>query len=261
MHFGPHRIHGSQGEQRKLIENENNPSLLGISDVHVRHAFIQKVYGILGFQLVVTTVLAGLVFKYGEALVRSNPGLAMSMIFFSMAVSIGMLCTFICCRDTMRKSPQNYIILTLFTIAESVLVGFITLRYTQESVLVTLAITALIVVSLSIFACQTKMDFTGYGPYLFCGMMVLFAFSFVFMVAGFAGLGNSAAFQTMHLVYSACAALLFSAFIVYDTQLIVGGNHHEHQFSVDDYAMAAITLYIDIVQLFIHLLQLFGKRR
>jgi hypothetical protein len=48
-------------------------------------------------------------------------------------------------------------------------------------------------------------------------------------------------------------------YLVYDTQLIVGGNHRKHQFSIDDYAMAAICLYIDIIQLF--LMFLCGRRR
>ncbi|CAK0798661.1 unnamed protein product [Prorocentrum cordatum] len=52
----------------------------------------------------------------------------------------------------------------------------------------------------------------------------------------------------------------FSAYIVFDTQMIVGGTH-KYQFSVDDYAMAAIMLYIDIIQLFVHLLRIFGNRR
>ena len=66
--------------------------------------------------------------------------------------------------------------------------------------------------------------------------------------------------QTLQLVYAWAGALLFSFFIVYDTQLIVGGKH-SHEFSIDDYAFAAISLYLDIVQLFLYLLRIFGQRR
>jgi FtsH-binding integral membrane protein len=43
-----------------------------------------------------------------------------------------------------------------------------------------------------------------------------------------------------------------------DTQLIVGGKRHE--LSAEDYIVAALFLYIDIVFIFIDLLALLGKR-
>merc|ERR1719468_1388649 len=160
----------------------------------------------------------------------------------------------------MRTSPLNYILLIIFTAAEAVLVGFISSSYTAESVLLVLGITAIVVFSLTLFACQTTYDFTGMGSYLFAAMMVLFGFGFVITIASMVGLGNSPAMQGARLVYAIGGALLFSMFIVYDTQKIVGGKH-EHTFGVDDYVMAAISLYIDIVQLFLFLLRIFGSRR
>ena len=62
----------------------------------------------------------------------------------------------------------------------------------------------------------------------------------------------------MHKVYSSIAAMLFALYIVYDTQLIVGGKG-THEYSVDDYAFAALNIYLDIVMLFSHLLELFGR--
>ena len=53
-------------------------------------------------------------------------------------------------------------------------------------------------------------------------------------------------------------ALLFSAFIVHDTQLIVGGK--KRQFDTNDYVLGAMSLYMDIVNLFLaYLLRLFGE--
>jgi len=234
--------------------------LLELSDVSIRHAFIQKVYGILGFQLLLTTILGGLVMQWGAVLAVTNPAALMTMLFGSMAVSIGMMCVFMCCPDTMRRSPTNYILLTLFTLAESVLVGFICIQYTKESVLIAMGITAIIVLSLTLFACQTSYDFTGFGPYLFCALMCLTGFGFVLMIASWCGL-TGPAFGFARIAYAAGGALLFSMYIVYDTQLIVGGKHKKRQFCIDDYCMAAISLYIDIIQLFLFLLQLFGKRK
>lgn len=65
--------------------------------------------------------------------------------------------------------------------------------------------------------------------------------------------------QVANTAYAALGAFVFSLFIVYDTQLIMGGKH-SHQFGVDEYVFAALTIYVDIIQLFLFVLRLFGNR-
>lgn len=245
-------------ESRPLMRTRG--ALNDLSETSVRHGFIQKVYGILSAQLAFTIIIGGIVMQTGQSLMKYNPGLVMFLLFGSLAMSVVMMCVFMCKPGLMRQTPTNYVLLGLFTLAESVMVGFICTTYTQESVLICLAMTALVVVALTVFACQTKYDFTGMGPYLFAAIMVLLGLSLCLSIAGMTGLGASPAFKAVRLVYAALGALLFSVYIVYDTQLIVGGKH-QNQFDVDDYAMGAISLYIDIIQLFLYLLELFGDRR
>jgi len=45
-------------------------------------------------------------------------------------------------------------------------------------------------------------------------------------------------------------ALLFSGYILYDTSVIM------HHMGPDDYVMAAISLYLDIINLFLYLLEI-----
>lgn len=229
---------------------------LGLSETSVRHGFVRKVYGILGTQLLVTTILGGTVMKKSESMAPEDAGVLM---FLSLAGSVATMMVFWCCPQVMRRSPTNYILLGMFTLAKSVMVGFICSQYSEESVLVALGMTCFVVAGLTAFAFQTKHDFTGFGPYLWCGSLVMLGISFTMMFASAFGL-SGAAFQTARLCMAGFGALLFSAYIVYDTQLIVG-DKHAHKFSVDDYAAAAIMLYIDIVQLFLYLLELFGDRR
>jgi FtsH-binding integral membrane protein len=56
------------------------------------------------------------------------------------------------------------------------------------------------------------------GPYLLVGILVLFMFGFVMMFV------SDDARGPMSKVYAVVGCLLFSMFIVYDTQLIVGVN-------------------------------------
>merc|ERR1719188_1974178 len=66
--------------------------------------------------------------------------------------------------------------------------------------------------------------------------------------------------EMVHKVFAGCGVLLFTFYIIYDTQLIVGGTDRR-QFGIDDYAFAALSLYLDIINLFLYILQLFGERR
>lgn len=52
-------------------------------------------------------------------------------------------------------------------------------------------------------------------------------------------------------------AVIFSLYIIYDTQIMLGGNH-KYSLSPEEYIFAALNLYLDIVNLFLYLLSIFG---
>lgn len=234
--------------------------LSDVSPVSVRHGFIQKVYGILCTQLLVTFVVATFVTIHGQALARQNPSLASALLLISLVVSLGMMFIFTCRPELLRSSPTNYIILAVFTGAKAVMIGLICASFTQESVLLALGIAVLVTFSLTLFACQTKYDFSGMGPYLCVGGAVLASLGLFMWIGGMIGLGGSPAFQTVHLLYAAGGALLFACYIVLETQRVVGGKQ-SREFGIDDYAPAAISLYTNVIQFFLFLLRLFGERK
>merc|ERR1719401_1641311 len=114
--------------------------------------------------------------------IAQNAGTAAILLYGSLALSVMVMCCFMCNPQSMRQTPLNYILLLVFTVAEAVLVGFVSAQYTQESVILVLAITCVVVFSLTLFACQTSIDFTGMGAYLFAAVMVLFGFGLVLMI-------------------------------------------------------------------------------
>merc|ERR1719213_626827 len=67
--------------------------------------------------------------------------------------------------------------------------------------------------------------------------------------------------QEMVNIYNGLGALVFSGYIVYDTQLIVGGKHRAYQFGLDDYVVACLNIYLDIVNLFLIILSCGGGNR
>lgn len=59
-------------------------------------------------------------------------------------------------------------------------------------------------------------------------------------------------------LYCALGVIVFGIYLVIDTQLIVGGRRLE--LSMDDYVAGALILYLDIIQIFLYLLQLLSKK-
>lgn len=229
-------------------------------DVDVRHGFIRKVYGILTIQLLVTFGMVSLFSFNGDVqkVVLTNDW----PIYTALGVSFAALIAIVCCGNNARIYPRNYILLSIFTLAEGYLVGVISAQYAMQpgdgygTVAMAMGATLVVVLGLSLFACQTKYDFTGMGGYLFAFLLTLILFGF--MATLFTSTYEQV--KTVNVVYSSLGVLLFAFYIVYDTQLIVGGKHKKYQYGVDDYVFAALSLYLDVINMFLYILALMGNR-
>lgn len=102
----------------------------------------------------------------------------------------------------------------------------------------------------SSFVQDLKYDITGYSSALFAAL-IIFTSSLIGAMAFRIPLPET--------VVGAVGALLFSALIVFDTQMIVGGKGRKQQLNDKEYIGAAMLLYLDIANLFVYLLELFGK--
>jgi len=89
---------------------------------------------------------------------------------------------------------------------EAYCIGLVVSFYNAPIVLEAVIITLGIFIGLTLFACQSKYDFTGWQPWLFGLLTGVVIFSFVSMFFP----RNS----VVELFYSAAVAILFSAYIV-----------------------------------------------
>ena len=146
-----------------------------------------------------------------------------------------------------RKSyPTNLLFLSLFTLTEAYSISVIVSFYETSIVLNAVILTAAIFVFLTVFACQTKYDFTSWMPYLFGAVWGLIIFGFMAMWFPY----NS----TAELIYGGLAALIFSAYILVDTQMVMRKHHVEEEIA------AAISLYLDILNLFLAILRILNSQ-
>jgi modulator of FtsH protease len=145
-----------------------------------------------------------------------------------------------------NKTPLNLVLLFAFTF----MTGF-TLAPTLAVFIAknmgyvigeAFGLTAVAFGGLTVFAMNTKRDFTTMGKMLFITLIVL-------IVAGIANIFLH--LPMLQLIIASVGAVLFSMFILYDTQNIIRGN-------VSSEIEAAVALYLDFLNLFVSLLQILG---
>lgn len=146
-----------------------------------------------------------------------------------------------------RKSyPTNLLFLSGFTLLEAYTVSVIVSFYKTQVVLNAVLLTGGIFVFLTLFACQTKYDFTSWIPYLGGALWGLILFGFMALFLPRSSMGE--------LIYGGLAALVFSAYILVDTQLVLRKHHVEEEIA------AAISLYLDVINLFLAILRILNSQ-
>lgn len=250
---------GARRGTTSIDEDDPNEPLSGVRltkqlSAEIRIAFVRKVYGILSVQLLTTCAISTPIALAGPVWCKAHAPLLIVALMIMLLLH-ALMC---CFRREMRKYPRNWFYLMLFTACKGVILGFISAQYTVESVCIAVGVTSSIFAAMTLWAWTTKTDFTGYGPYLAAGRHALFAIGFTLLILHFCGIQV----PWLTLVFNIFGVILFTMYIVFDTQRILGEwGGHQYQFSVDDYVFAAMALYVDITRLFVFVLRLLGKRR
>ncbi|XP_054828595.1 protein lifeguard 3-like [Eublepharis macularius] len=218
----------------------------------VRHNFIRKVYSILSVQLLVTVGIVA-VFTFVtpvSSFVRRN----VAVYYVSYGVFLVTYLVLACCEGPRRRFPWNIILLSIFTLALSFMTGTIASMYDTKAVILAMIITAIVAIIVTIFCFQTKVDFTSCTG-LFCVLTIVFIVTAIItaIVLSFKYV------YWLHMLYAAIGAIVFTLFLAYDTQLVLGNK--KFALSAEDYISGALEIYIDVVRLFTFLLQIVGGRK
>jgi uncharacterized protein len=154
-----------------------------------------------------------------------------------------------------RLSPATA--LTLFFVYAGLLglsLATIFMVYTGASIARVFFISAATFGAMSLYGYTTKRDLTGFGSFLFMGLIGIVIASLVNIFLHSSGL---------NWVISVVGVLIFTGLTAYDTQ-----NIKEMYSPMDDgtvagrkAVMGALRLYLDFINLFLMLLRLFGDRR
>jgi len=226
------------------------------SNKKIRQAFIKKVYAILMVQLAITVGIICL-FMFCKPIhewIQATP----VFYYVSYVVFVATYIILACIPAARRSYTWNFICLLIFTLALSYMTGTICSFYSNTIVLYAMAITAAVTLAISLFAIQTRIDFTMCFGLLFALVMVLFFFGWACLITWLI-VGDNFATDVMYCVYGGLAALVISLILIFDTQRVVGGKNRKFQLSPEEYITGALQLYIDIVYLFLIIVGLGGR--
>ena len=209
----------------------------------LRAGFIRKVYGILSAQLLLTCAVAAFMMssKSVSAFVLKNTSWIQWVVIVPMFLVLFKL------MSAKDEYPLNMQLLFGFTGIMSFNIGTVCVIY-QEAGLGSLILeaaltTAITFLALIAFACQSRYDYTVFNGMLLTVLSSMIVYSFFCMIFGF----------SPGILYSWLGCLVFCAFVVVDTQKIMT------KFGYDDYIIAAIELYLDILNLFLFILQILAS--
>ncbi|XP_018856329.1 protein LIFEGUARD 2 [Juglans regia] len=210
----------------------------------LRWAFIRKIYSIITIQLLATIAVAAVVVSIHPIayfFVSTGAGLALYIVVIILPFLV--LCPLFYYH---QKHPLNYLLLGIFTVSLAFVVGLTCAFTSGKVILESVILTAVVVVSLTLYtfwAARRGHDFNFLGPFLFGAVLVLMVYA---MIQIFFPLGRISV-----TIYGCLASLIFCGYIIYDTDNLI------KRFSYDDYIWAAVSLYLDIINLFLSILTIF----
>jgi FtsH-binding integral membrane protein len=200
-----------------------------------RPALLGKVLGLLGFAFLFTA---------GGALIGQQLGPGAFLL--SIVGSFGTLIALMFARE---KAPWNLALLYAFATFEGMAIGLILSLYVASglggAVLQAAATTAAVGLAAGAYGATTKRDLSNWGTLLGITLIVVVVASLV---------GIFVHVPLLYLGISAVAAVLFTGFLVFDLNRVANSRGATEGQTI----LLAVRVYLDVVNLFLALLRLFG---
>lgn len=223
------------------VQSKANANI-GLNPDTLRRGFIKKVLVILMIQLTITTIMVAFTFSdsigWRKFLRDHQYGL-----YIALAVSIIVILLLAFWRQAFRRVPLNYLLLTLYTLSTAYFLSSIAAVSKSTIVVFSGGFTLFAVFAISVYAWRAKNDLTKkmfFVVVLSSMLLMLLIFGLIFHN------------HIVNVVISTLIGLIFGFSFAINVQRLSG--RYAAKFSLDDYIIAALDLYIDIVQIFLAVL-------
>ena len=210
-----------------------------------KQMFIIKVYGILACTLAFTMLFTLFVYTSESFQAWMKANMWMHWLSFGGGLTLSMVLMCPCgCQKAQRKVPLNYILLALFTFFESYIIAGFCSYFDPIPVLAATVTTTFMVIGLTLYGCFMSEDdmnlciALAFG--LSCSLLPLVVMCLFFWS------------WALYMLVLFVIVALYSIFLVIDTRMIMT------RCESDEYVIAVVFLYLDIITLFLYILQIFG---
>jgi uncharacterized protein len=208
---------------------------------------MNRVYGHMALAILTSMVVSGLVSSSPALMAFFFTGAMKWIVIFAPLVAIFAI------SFNMHKVSYSTAQFMLHGFAALMGLSFATIFvvYTIGSIVTAFMGAAVLFGTMSLYGYFTKRNLDSIGQFMFVGLIAIIIASIINIF-----IGSSVA----QMVISALAVIIFLGLTAYDTQKIrelvsVGGDTGSQEVA------GALTLYLDFINLFLSLLQLFGGRK
>jgi FtsH-binding integral membrane protein len=212
-------------------------------------AHMQRVYGYMAGGLALTGIVAYAAAASGfYQSIAGSPVLWIVMLAplaFVFALSFGI---------ERMSAGTAALVFWIYAAVMGLSLGGIFLVYTGTSIARVFFITAATFGAMSLYGYTTSRDLSGFGPFLFMGLIGIIIASLVNIFIGS---------NTLQFVISIVGVIVFVGLTAYDTQRIKAMYLESDiaEVAQKKAILGALALYLDFINLFMLLLRLFGQRR
>ncbi|MBA4099426.1 MAG: hypothetical protein C0484_21980 [Rhodospirillum sp.] len=239
------------GPQRDYLGRAQAPAGARAAEIDVGlRAYMQKVFGLMGMGTAVTGLVAYFTSQSPAMLelIYNTPlrwVVMLAPLGFVLVLSFGI--------NRMRASTAQ-LTFWAFAAVMGLSLSSIFLVYTGQSIVTTFFVSSATFLAMALYGYTTKRDLTGWGSFLFMGLIGL-------IVASLVGLFVQS--TALQFAISVIGVLIFTGLTAYDTQKIkemyfAGDNSETYGKKA---VMGALSLYLDFINLFLYLLRFIGDRR
>uniref|UniRef100_A0A669D8J5 Transmembrane BAX inhibitor motif containing 4 n=1 Tax=Oreochromis niloticus TaxID=8128 RepID=A0A669D8J5_ORENI len=213
---------------RLIYYDFNYGTNVATASVQIRMGFLRKVYTLLSLQIILTTATSAL-FMFSPTIkefVLASPAVVMVSSLLSLVLLVALAVY-------RHQHPANLYLLFAF-VSSFVFITF----YDYSTILQALFLTCAVFAVLTAYTFQSKRDFSKMGSPCALFSLQLFFHS-----------------DDAGLFLAGAGALVFCGFIIYDTSMLM------KQLSPEEHILASINLYLDIVNLFLHILRVLDSMK
>ena len=223
------------------------------TSVSEQNRFLAKVYGWMTFALLLSALTA-----YGTAVYATNNIQAFAAFFrggfFVAAIAELVIVFYLSARINKISAAKATTAFIIYSILNGFNLSTIFFAYNIASIANIFAISAGMFLCMAIYGSKTKSDLMSYRKFFsmaILGILIATLVNFLLRSSG------------MSLVISIAAVVLFTGLTAYDAQkmLIISRQARDDEMFKKASIIGALELYLDFINIFLHLLRIFGNRK